>query len=153
MAIDAGFVNNGTPDTIDTERVVQEVLAQLPHDPCKQWGGRRRRLTPGPKRVQSADRREVKPASRTPSRDSRQGRSPSTEGRSRSRDEPSQCYKCKGFGHFARDCPSHGYYWVGPGLQTLALLDTGASVSMMGRPLYQKVQQVSRLCLQTQDTP
>ncbi len=39
------------------------------------------------------------------------------------------------------------------GVQTLALLDTGASVSMMGRPLYQKVQQVSRLCLQMQDTP
>ncbi len=39
------------------------------------------------------------------------------------------------------------------GVQTLALLDTGASVSMMGRPLYQKVQQVSRLRLQMQDTP
>ncbi len=32
-------------------------------------------------------------------------------------------------------------------------IDTGASVSMIGRPLYQKIQQVSRLRLQMQDTP
>ncbi len=51
---------------------------------------------------------------------------------------------------------SHPGCWLIPitveGVQTLALLDTGASVSMMGRPLYQKVQ-VSRLRLQMQDTP
>ncbi len=51
----------------------------------------------------------------------------------------------------------HPGCWLIPitveGVQTLALLDTGASVLMMGRPLYQKVQQVSRLRLQTQDTP
>ncbi len=55
------------------------------------------------------------------------------------------------------DTASHPGCWLIPitveGVQTLALLDTGASVSMMGRPLYQKVQQVSRLRLQTQDTP
>ncbi len=45
----------------------------------------------------------------------------------------------------------HPGCWLIPitveGVQTLALLDTGASVSMKGRPLYQKVQQVSRLRL------
>ena len=55
------------------------------------------------------------------------------------------------------DTASHPGCWLIPitveGVQTLALLDTGASVSMMGRPLCQKVQQVSRLRLQTQDTP
>ena len=35
----------------------------------------------------------------------------------------------------------------------MALIDTSASVSMMWRPLYQKVQQVSQMRLQTQDTP
>ncbi len=35
------FVNNGPPDTTDTERVVQEVLAQLGHDSRKHRGGRR----------------------------------------------------------------------------------------------------------------
>ncbi len=113
-ATQARFVNNGPPDTSDAERVVQQVLAQLGHESRKHRGGRRRKPTPGPKRVRSADRREVKPASRTPSRDSRRGRSPSMEGRSRSREEPLQCYKCKGFGHFTRDCPSDGYYRVGP---------------------------------------
>ncbi len=50
-ATQARFVNNGPPDTTDTERVVQEVLAQLGHDSCKHQGGRRRKPTPGPKRV------------------------------------------------------------------------------------------------------
>ena len=44
---------------------------------------------------------------------------------------------------------SHPGCWLIPitveGVQTLVLLDTDVSVSMMGRPLYQKVQQVSRL--------
>ncbi len=52
---------------------------------------------------------------------------------------------------------SHSGCWLIPitveGIKTLALTDTGASVSVMGRPLYQKVQQVSQLRLQMQDTP
>ena len=72
-ATQARFVNNGPPDTTDTERVVQEVLAQMGPDSRKHWGGRCRKPTPGPKRVHSADRREVKPAFHTPSRDSRLG--------------------------------------------------------------------------------
>ena len=101
-ATQARFVKNGPPDITDTERVIQEFLAQLGHDSRKHRGGRRMKPTPGPKQVQSADRREAKPASRTLSTDSRRGRSPSTEGQSHSRDEPSQGYKCKGFGHFAK---------------------------------------------------
>ncbi len=54
------------------------------------------------------------------------------------------------------ETPSHLGYWLIPitveGVQTLALLDTSASVSMMGRPLYQKVQQVS-LCVSKGKTP
>ncbi len=52
---------------------------------------------------------------------------------------------------------SHPGCWLIPitveGIKTLALIDTGASMSMMGRHLYQKVQQVSQMRLQTQDTP
>ncbi len=70
-AMQARFVNAELPGTTDTERVVQEVLAQLGHETRKHQGGQRRKPTPGPKRVRSADRREAKPASRTPSRDSR----------------------------------------------------------------------------------
>ena len=108
------YVTSGPPETTDTDRVVQEVLAQLGQDPQRNRGGRRRKPTPGPKRVRSTERKELKPASRTSSRDSRRGRSPSTESRSRSRGEPAQCYRCKGLGHFARECPSEGFYKVGP---------------------------------------
>ncbi len=79
-ATQAQFVHNGHSDTTDTERVVQEVLAQMGHDSHRHRGGRRRKPTPTPKRVHSADRGEVKPASSMPSRDSRWGRSLSTEG-------------------------------------------------------------------------
>ncbi len=77
------FVTSGQSETTDTDRVVQEVLAQLGRDPQRNRGGRCRKPTPGPKRVRSTERKELKPASRTPSRDSRRERSPSTESRSR----------------------------------------------------------------------
>ncbi len=52
---------------------------------------------------------------------------------------------------------SHPGCWLIPitveGIQTLVLIDTGASVSMMGWPLYQKVQHVSQMRLEMQDTP
>ena len=108
------FVVNGHPDTTDTERVVQEVLAQMGHDLQRNQGRRHRKLTPGPKRVQSVERKDIKPASRTPSRERQRGCSPSTESQSLSRGEPAQCFRCKGFGHFAKDCPSEGFYKVGP---------------------------------------
>ncbi len=43
------------------------------------------------------------------------GRLPSTDrSRSRNREGPPQCYKCKGYEHFMRDCPSEHFYTVGP---------------------------------------
>ncbi len=52
---------------------------------------------------------------------------------------------------------SHPGCWLIPitveGINTLGHIDTGASVTMMGRPLYQKVQQVRALKLQTHDMP
>ena len=52
---------------------------------------------------------------------------------------------------------SHPGCWLIPiifeDINTLALIVTGASVTMMGRPLYQKVQQVRALKLQTHDMP
>ncbi len=39
------------------------------------------------------------------------------------------------------------------GVEILALVDTGASVSMLGRPLYQKIQQLRQIDLQTKETP
>ncbi len=107
-------MNNGPPETTDTERVVQEVLAQIDHDSQRYRGGRHKKPTLGPKRVRSADRGEVKPASHIPSSDSQRGRSFSVEGWSRRCGEPAQCYKCKGFRHFAKHCLSDGYCLVGP---------------------------------------
>ncbi len=43
------FVTSGPPETTDTERVVQEVLAQLGQDPQQNQGGRCRNPTPGVK--------------------------------------------------------------------------------------------------------
>ena len=108
------FVTSRLPDITDTERVAQEVLAQMGHDLQWNQGGRRRKPTPGPKRVRSVERKDLKGASHTPSCDNRCGRSPSNESQSCSRGEPAQCYHCKGFGHFARECPSEGFYKVGP---------------------------------------
>lgn len=52
---------------------------------------------------------------------------------------------------------SHPGCWLIPiivlGIQTLAFIDTCASVSMMGRPLYQKTQELSQINLQTKETP
>ncbi len=70
-----------------------------------------RQPTPGPTRVRSADRRKIQSSSsRTPSRDSRRGRSASSDRRSRSREGPLQCFRCKGYGHFTNDCLSEGFY-------------------------------------------
>ncbi len=50
---------------------------------------------------------------------------------------------------------SHSACWLIPitadGVNTLALIDTVVSVTMMGRPLFQNVQQVHTLKLQTHD--
>ncbi len=36
------------------------------------------------------------------------------EGRSCSRGGMPQCYQCKGYGHFTRECPSQDFYKIGP---------------------------------------
>ncbi len=127
------FVTSGPPETTDTERVVQEVLAQLGQEPQRNQGGRRRKPTPGPKRVWSTEQKELKPASRTPSWDSRCGCFPSTESRSRSRGEPAQCYRCKGFGHFARECQSEGFCKVGPNGLPVRVRDPSRDLSQDSR--------------------
>ncbi len=52
---------------------------------------------------------------------------------------------------------SHPGCWLIPvtveGIETLALIDTGASVSMLFCPLYQKIKQCKELTLPTQETP
>ncbi len=39
------------------------------------------------------------------------------------------------------------------GIETLAVTDTGAPVSMMFQPLYQKIRQLSQIDLQTREIP
>ncbi len=71
---------NESANSIDTECLVQEVLAQLGHEPHHNQGGRRRRPTSGPQRVRSVERKEIKPTPHTPSGDSWHGHSSSAEG-------------------------------------------------------------------------
>ncbi len=70
---------------LNTEFPVQEVLAHLGHELQRNCGGHHRRPIPNTKRVHSMNRKEVKPTSSTPSRDSRHSCSSSVEGRSCSR--------------------------------------------------------------------
>ncbi len=122
----ARFVSNECARSPDHKELVNEVLPQLGH------GSRpherevcRRRPTPGPTRVRSADRREIQsPSSRTPSRDSRRGRSASSDRHSHSRDGPPQCFHCKGYGHFGKECPSEGFYRIGPNGLPVRVRDT-----------------------------
>ena len=122
----ARFMSNERARSPDHKELVKEVLAQLghgsrPHD----REVRRRRPTPGPTWVRSADRREIQSSlSRTPSRDSRRGRSASSDRRSGSRDGSPQCYRCKGYGHFAKDCPSEGFCRIGPNGLLVRVRDT-----------------------------
>ncbi len=55
------------------------------------------------------------------------------------------------------DVTSHPGCWLilvaVEGVKTLALIDTGASVMMMGRPLYEKIQKLRPLCLQMREMP
>ncbi len=81
------------------------MLAQT-GEPQFTQGGRCRKPTPGLKRVQSAERKDLRPDSCTPSRDNRCGCSPSTESQSRSCGAPAQCYRCKGYGYFTKECTS-----------------------------------------------
>ncbi len=96
---------------------MKDVLAQLSRDAKSGQSVCQQLPTPGTRRVRSTDRKDTKPSvtssSRTPSREGWRGLSSSAEGWSRSRDGPMQCYRCKGYGHFAKDCPSEDFYKIG----------------------------------------
>ncbi len=108
---------------IEKTRIVDQILARLGPELRQSRDPKRRPPTPGPQRVRSVER-EVSPAPpKEPSKNKRpekageqnRGRLPSTyRSRSRNREGPPQCYKCKGYGHFMRDCPSGDFYTVGP---------------------------------------
>ncbi len=91
------FVSNECIRPPDHKELVKEVLTKISHgSQPSEREVRCRRPTPGPTRVRSADRREIQsPSSRTPSRDSRQRWSASSDRRSHSRDGPPQCFCCK----------------------------------------------------------
>ncbi len=103
--------------------IADQILAKIRPELRQSWGPKRRPPMPGPQRVRSAERTATPPARRDASteakrekvKDKELSRSPSSErSRSRGRDGPPQCYKCKGFGHYMRDCPSLDVYMVGP---------------------------------------
>ena len=126
-------MTNGPADTTDTKRLVQKVLAQLGQDTQCNWGGRHKWPTSCPKQVHSTERKEIKPSSHTPSRESRRGRSPLTEGWSCSQGEPAQCYHCKDFGYFAKACPSDEFYQIGPNSVQVRTRDLSQDSSQDGR--------------------
>ncbi len=103
--------------------IADQILAKIGPELQQSRDLKRRPPTPGPQRVCSAERVVTPPlckdtstkAKREKIKEKERRRSPSTErSRSRSRDGPPQCYQCKGFGHFMRDCPSSDFYMVGP---------------------------------------
>ncbi len=115
--------SEGEGSKTDTTRIVDQIVARLGPELRRSRDPKRRPSTPGPQRVSSMEW-EVSPApskepvkNKGPEKTGKRnwGRSPSTDrSRSRNRDGPPQCYKCKGYGHFMRDCPSGDFYTVGP---------------------------------------
>ncbi len=125
-----------TEDTEGSEseavHIADQIWAKIGPELRQSRDPKRRPPTPGPQRVRSAERTATPPARKDASTEAKhekskekeRGRSPSTEtSRSRDRDGPPQCYKCKGFGHFMRDCPSLDFYTVGPNLLPLKKRD------------------------------
>ncbi len=119
----ARFTDETEGSESEVTRIAEQILAKIGPELHQSRDPKRRRPTPGPQRVSSAERTATPPArkdastkaKREKSKEKERGRSPSTErSRSRSRDGPPLCYTCKGFGHFMRDCPSLDFYTVGP---------------------------------------
>ncbi len=119
----AWFTDKTDGSESEATRIADQIWAKIGPELRQSRDPKRRPPTPGPQRVRSAERTTTPPvhrdasteAKREKSKEKERGRSPSTKrNRSRSRDGPPQCYKCKGFGHFMRDCPSLDFYMVGP---------------------------------------
>ncbi len=119
----ARFTDETDGSESEATRIADQIWAKIGSELHQSRDPKRRPPTPGPQRVRSAERTTTPPvhrdasteAKREKSKEKERGRSPSTKrNRSRSRDGPPQCYKCKGFGHFMRDCPSLDFYMVGP---------------------------------------
>ena len=119
----ARFMDETEGSESEVVRIADQILAKIGPELRQSREPKRRPPTPGPQRVRSAERTTTPPARKDAtteakhekSKEKERGRSPSTErGRSCSRDGPPQCFKCKGFGHYMRDCLSLDFYTVGP---------------------------------------
>ena len=116
----ARFTDKTEGSESDVARIADQILAKIGPE-LRQSGDPKRPPTPGLQRVRSAEQTATPPACKAAdrsteamhekSKEKERGRSPSTQrSRSRSRDGPPQCYRCKGFGHYIRDCPSLDLY-------------------------------------------
>ncbi len=119
----AWFTDETEGSESEATRIADQIWAKIGPELRQSRDPKRRPPTPGPQRVRSVERTTTPPARKDApievkhekSREKEQGRSPSTErSRSRGRDGPPECYKCKGFGHFMHDCPSLDFCMVGP---------------------------------------
>ena len=119
----ARFAEENEGSESEVARIADQILAKIGPELRQSRDPKRRPPTPGPQRVRSAERTVTTPACKDASTEAKRekvkekerGRSPSSErSRSCNRDGPPQCYKCKGFGHYMRDCPSNDFYTVGP---------------------------------------
>ncbi len=122
-------MNSGPPDATDTERVVQEVLAQLGPDSRKRQGGRHESLLPVQNgcEVQTGGRLSLLPTHRP--------RIVDGDALLLQKDGLTvEMNPHNGFGHFARYCPSDGYYQVGPNGLPIRTRDKSPDSSQDSRP-------------------
>ena len=137
-----GFIADERDHLPDTKQLVKDVLAQLSRDAKSGHSVRQRPPTSGPRRVRSTDRKDTKPSvtssSHTLSREGWRGRSSSAEGQSCSRDGPMQCYRCKRYGHFAKDCPSEDFCKIGPNGLSIRVRDQSRGSSTERKRLKEK---------------
>ncbi len=137
-ALQARFVTDERSRSSDTDELLKEVLAQLKWDKRKIRDTRSRPPTPDPQRVRSTERKDTKDTSCSPLRDYKRDRSTCNDRRSRSREGPAQCYRCKYYGHFARECPSEGHYQIGPNGLPVRVRDPSRESSQESRPAKDK---------------
>ncbi len=119
----ARFAEEGEGYESEATCIADQILAKLGQELWQSRDPKRRSITPGPQRVRSAQRAVTPPSRKDTSAEMKHQKSKENErscspsaGRSRSHSRVGlpQCYKCKGFGHFMRACPSSDYYVVGP---------------------------------------